>query len=256
MDIGIVVATKNRAGVLDKMLTSLSEAMGGNVTHEVIAIDGDSQDNTRQILQEHKVDKIFRESECMEKGRHDAIRPGYHSWGELYNFGFKQTDAAWLMFCSDDIIFNKDCFIYAMRILRNQPEAVAGGMFYYKTHPSDDLFIKFGIDYTYGHYLMLNYGLVRSKSFWEVGGLNEHYVFYCADGDLSLSLYKAGKVLLPLPECLVTHYKGMDEMATMHMAHSNKDIAEYKYKWQGAADKAGLEPRRLWLETGMSHENP
>ncbi len=256
MDIGIVIATKNRAEPLDKMLTSLASAMGGNVTYEVIAIDGNSKDNTLQVLKKHGVKRIYKESECMELGRHNNIRPGYHSWSELYNFGIKQTEAAWVMFCSDDIIFNEGCFVYAMRILRNQPEPVAAGMFYYKTHPSDILFEKFGIDYTYGHYLMLNYGLIRRTTFWEVGGLNEDYIFYCADGDLSLSLYKADKVLLPLPESLVTHYKGMDGMAKLHMAHSNNDIAKYKFKWVTNVGKAGLDPRRLWLEKGMSHENP
>ncbi len=255
IDIGIVLATKNRAGLLDKMLESLFKAMKG-VSYEIIIIDGDSADNTLGVLKKHGIENVYKESKCMGPGYHEKDYPGYHSWGELYNFGFKKTTAEWIMYCSDDIEFNPDCFTNAMEVLREQPESVVGGMFYYRTFPSDDQFVEYGIDYTYGHYLMLNYGLLRRKAFWEVGGLDETYVFYCADGDLSCKLIEAGKKLIPLPKCLVTHHKGMDASACFHMSRSTPDINKYKDKWLKNIKKAGLEPRRLWLKKGMSHENP
>ena len=255
MDIGIVLGTKDRAEHLDRMLESLFKAIR-DVSYEIIVIDGDSRDNTLEVLKKHNINKIFKESECMHPGNHEGIYPGCHSWGEIYNFGFKQTDAEWIMFGSDDIVFNEDCFTNAMKALRGQSDLIAGGMFYYRTFPSDPLFDVYGIDYTYGHILMLNYGLLRRTTFWEVGGLDETYVFYCADGDLSFKLREAGKVLFPLPECLVTHYKGMDWSSTFHMSQSNNDIAKYKDRWMKYVEKGGLEPRRLWLEEGMSHENP
>ena len=255
MDIGIVLATKDRAVALDKMLVSLFKAVR-DVSFDIFVIDGDSKDDTLEILKKHGIKNIYKESECMSSGCHDGFYSGYHSWGEIYNFGFKKTDAEWIMYCSDDIVFNPDCFTNAMKVLRGQPESVVGGMFYYRTFPSDDLFNIYGIDYTHGHKLMVNYGLVRRTAFWEVGGLDETYVFYCVDGGLCLKLYDAGKNFIPLPECLITHYKGMDASAKFHMSRSNQDIAKYKAKWIKYVERAGLEPRRYWLKKGMSHENP
>lgn len=255
MDIGIVLATKDRMERLDKMLETLFNAVK-DISYEIIVIDGDSKDGTLDVLKKYGVENIYKESECMGPGYHESKYPGHHSWGELYNFGFKKTDAEWIMFCSDDIEFNPDCFTNAMEVLRGQPESVAAGMFYYRVFPSDLLFVEYGIDYTYGHYLMVNYGLIRRKAFWEVGGLDETYVFYCADSDLSCKLLKAGKTFVPLPKCLVSHYRGMDAAAKFHMSESNNDIAKYKAAWTENVKRAGLEPRRLWLKKGMSHENP
>ena len=247
MDIGIVLATKNREVLLDRMLNSLQLATRG-VSYEIIVIDGDSRDNTLAILKKYGIKNIYSESQCMSISRHNKTYPGYHSWGEMYNFGFKKTNAEWIMYCSDDIEFNPDCFANAMEALRTQPESVVGGMFYYRTFPSDNIFNIFGIDYTYGHKLMVNYGLVRRTAFWEVGGLDTDYVFYCADGDLCFKLYEAGKTFIPLPKCLVTHYKGMDKSACFHMSRSNQDIAKYKEKWAKYVKMAGLSPRRIWLK--------
>jgi len=245
-DISVVLATKKRPVCLDRMLTSLIPAMRG-VKYEVIVIDGDSKDNTLEILAKHKVNRIFIESE--------QFGAGHHSWGELYNFGFSLSDAKWIMYCSDDIIFNENCFTSAIEVLNRQLDAVAGGMFFYRTIPSDCLFDIYGIDYTYGDKLMVNYGLIKKEAFWEVGGLDTSYKFYCADGDLCFKLYDAGKTFIPCPKSLVTHYKGIDASSQFHMRYSKEDIDKYKKKWAKYVNyKSSLDPRRLWL-TDMETEN-
>jgi glycosyltransferase involved in cell wall biosynthesis len=224
------------------MLESLFLAMEG-VTFEVIVIDGDSKDNTLEVLAKHEIENVYSEFEC--------LGPGRHSWGEIYNFGFSKSNAKWLMYCSDDIIFNLGCFSHAVETLNNQPDGIAGGMFYYKnTPPPDSLFGEYGIDYTFGKKLMINYGLIRREDFWNVGGLDTGYMFYCADGDLCFKLYEAGKDFIPLPLCLVEHFKGIDSMTKFHFNHSGRDIARYKEKWIKYVEiYSCLDPRRLWLDS-------
>ena len=239
-DVSIVVATKNRNEQLNTMLASLIPAIQ-DVDYEVIAIVGEPKNKTLEVLDKYRVKNIHIESECMGHGN--------HSWGQLYNFGFRKSDAKWIMYCSDDITFNEGCFRNAINELDKQPDTVAGGSFFYRTFPSDPIFDIYGVDYTYGHKLMVNYGLIRKDAFWEVGGLEEtYYKFYCADGDLCFKLYDIGKTNILLPKCLVTHRKGIDSTAKMHFSGSNNDIANYEKRWQKYLKiYAGLNPRRVWL---------
>ena len=234
-DVAVVLGTKNRARRLDQMLKSLLPAMEG-VNYEIVVIDGDSIDNTSDILKKHKIQNAYVESKCLGEGR--------HSWGEIYNFGFSKSIAKWGMYCSNDIVFNSECFSRAIRILDEQPKSVVGGAFYYRTLPSDSQFKRFGVDYTFGQKLMMNYGLISREAFWEVGGLDTSYKFYCADGDLCFKLYEKNKNFIPLPGCLITHYKGKQS----NLCYGREDIAKYKTRWKKYVDIVSYpNPRRLWL---------
>ena len=240
-NVGIVLATKGRAFHLNKMLDSLLPALQG-VSYEIIVIKGDFIDDTSKILANHGIQNVYSESKYLGEGQ--------HSWGELYNFGFKKCTSKWLMYCSDDIIFNKDCFKNAIEKLDKQPNTIAGGAFFYRQLPSDNLFKIYGVDYTYGRKLMINYGLIRSSAFWDVDGLEEtYYKFYCADGDLCFKLFEAGNSIILLPKCLITHNKGGGASSRLHYSQSKKDINNYRSKWQKYTKRYhSLNPRRVWLK--------
>ena len=92
-DISFVLGTKGRAGLLDKMLFSLQRAIS-SLSYEIIVIDGDSEDSTLEILKKHKISQVYTESKY--------LGAGYHSWAEIYNFGFLKAQGKWTMFLSDD----------------------------------------------------------------------------------------------------------------------------------------------------------
>jgi len=152
LDVSIVIATKNRAQLLDEMLASLKDAVHC-VNYEIIVIEGNSTDNTLEVLQRHGVNQIYDEAGCLGEGK--------HSWPQLYNFGFSKARGKWAMYASDDIIFNRGCISKAVELLNKLNSEVAGGIFFYKNINADPGWDTFGIDFTYGQKLLMNYGLLR-----------------------------------------------------------------------------------------------
>ncbi len=239
-DVSIVLCTKDRAPLLDQMLTSLKDAVTG-INCEVIVIQGNSSDNTQEVLHKHGITKTFDEVEC--------LGPGRHSWPQLYNFGFSKAHGKWAMYASDDIIFSQKCITKAINSLNKQKDEVAGGIFFYKNTHSEPGWDTFGIDFTYGPKLLMNYGLVRLDYFRQVGGLDEAYRFYCADGDLCYKLYEKGKQFIPLPGCFIVHNNIFDKQKTTNIDNSKSDIELYAQRWRHFVSTEIPRPRRLlWQE--------
>lgn len=247
-DVSIVLATKNRAKLLDNMISSLKEAVEG-ISYEIIVIEGGSSDDTPDVLRKHNITQIYKEEEC--------LGPGRHSWPQLYNFGFSKARGKWAMYASDDIAFREHCISKALEILNKQNEDVAGGIFYYKNLCSTEpQWADFGIDFTYGPKLLMNYGLVRLDYFRQLGGFDEAYRFYCADGDLCLKLYEKGKQLIPLPGCFVTHNNVLDVQKKENLRASNSDIELYSKRWLHFVPTHQLpNPRRLMWKHNLLEQS-
>jgi glycosyltransferase involved in cell wall biosynthesis/Tfp pilus assembly protein PilF len=247
IDVSIVVATKNRAKLLDEMLTSLKSSAQG-VIYEVIVVEGGSSDNTLEILRKHGINQIYNEFEYFGEGK--------HSWPQIYNFGFTKAQGKWAMYASDDIVFNMGCISKAVELLDKQNPEVAGGVFFYKNVIAEPGWDKFGIDFTYGQKLLMNYGLVRLDYFRKVNGFDENYKFYCADGDLCLKFSEKGKQLIPLPGCFVVHNNVMDNQKKSNLNNSTQDIELYIQTWKHFVTTKTPEPRRLlWNESGPDNLN-
>ncbi|MBM4147173.1 MAG: glycosyltransferase, partial [Nitrospira sp.] len=240
-DISIVLATKNRAALLDQMLASLREAAQG-VRYELIVIEGNSTDNTLEILQKHGVQHIYNESEHLGQGK--------HSWAQLYNFGFSKAKGKWAMYASDDTVFHEACITRGVEILNQQPQEVAGGIFFYKNVAGSEGWEFHGIDFMFGHTLLLNYGLVRLDLFREVGGLHEDFRFYHADSDFCLKLYSRGKQFIPLARCLITHNNILDVHKKEHSETERQDMHLYMNRWRHYVPIVDSFPKRLlWEES-------
>lgn len=244
-DVSIILGTKNRAKLLDPMLNSLKDAVEG-IRYEVIVIEGDSSDNTSEVLHKHGITQIYNESQ--------HLGPGRHSWPQLYNYGFSKACGKWAMYASDDIIFGKGSIRRAVELLNKQKDEVAGGIFFYKNAMAENEWSKFGIDFTYGPKLLMNYGLVRLDDFKLAGGLDERYKFYCADGDLCYKLYQSGKQLIPLPGCFVVHNNVLDVQKKVNVDNSGNDIELYKQKWKHFVSMETPNPRRLLWQDDMQHD--
>lgn len=243
VDVSIVVCTKNRDSLLDAMLTSLKPAARG-ISLEVIVVEGGSTDQTLAVLRKHGIIQVFSELE--------HFGPGRHSWPQLYNFGFARARGRYAMYASDDIVFGPDSIVQAVRYLDSLASSVAGGIFFYKnlhTRPDWD---KFGIDFTYGHKLLMNYGLIRMDAFSAVGGIDESYRFYCADGDLCYKLYQSGCQLVPLPGCFIVHNNVLDNQKNTNAQTSAEDIARYLDKWRNFVSTEEPNPRRLLWSDEMA----
>lgn len=249
IDVSIVIATKDRDELLDEMLVSLEYAAAG-VKYEVIVIEGGSGDNTLEVLKSHGIERIYDEAEHLGEER--------HSWPQLYNFGFSKARGKWAMYASDDIIFEDSCISRGLEILNQQSPDIAGGIFFYKNEFPEPGWDDYGIDYTFGGKLLLNYGLIRLEHFREVSGLDEAYKFYCADGDLCFKLHENAKELIPLPECFVIHNNVIDSVKQSNSGKAKHDIELYTARWghYGAIAKEPVGRRLMWKEFGKIQEPP
>ncbi len=245
--LSIVLCTKDRAQMLDEMLTSLENA-ANRISYEIIVVSGDSSDNTSDVLQKHDVSQIYNEAEHLGAAK--------HSWSQLYNFGFSKARGKWAMYASDDIIFGKDCISKALEVLNKQSDDIAGGIFFYKNlFPTNHQWADFGIDFTYGQKFLMNYGLLRLDYFRQVHGFDEAYRFYCADSDLCLKLYEKAKQIIPLPGCLVTHNNILDRRKKENLQASNADIELLLKRWRHFVPIQLPNPRRLMWQQNLSEKS-
>ena len=240
-DLSIVLCTKDRAELLDEMLDSLEEAAAG-AAYELMVVKGGSRDNTLDVLRKHGVTGVYSESEW--------LGPQRHSWPQLYNFGFSKARGKWAMYASDDIVFGPGAVTRALEVLERQKEDVAGGIFFYRNpRPTRQDWAEYGIDFTDGARLLMNYGLVRLESFRRVGGFDEAYRFYCADTDLCHKLYEAGWQLIPLPGCFVTHNDLLDAQKQANADASGRDIELCRRRWSHfIRDDTAVPMRLLWRD--------
>jgi len=240
-DVSIILCTRDRAALLDRMLSSLEKAATG-VSYEVIAVDGGSSDAASKVLRRHGIGPVYAESE--------HLGPGRHCWAELYNFGFSKARGTWAMYASDDIEFSAGSIDRAVDLLQRQRSNVAGGIFFYKNaHPTRPEWGDYGIDFTIGMKLLLNYGLVRLDAFRQVGRLDESYRFYCGDTDFCFKLYERRMQLVPLAGCLVTHNNLLDLHKLLNARASGQDIELCRRRWRHfVGDQEPMPSRLLWAE--------
>jgi len=243
-DVSIVLCTKDRAALLDQMLGSLEEAVAG-AAYEIIVVEAGSSDNTLDVLRRHNVTGIYNESQW--------LGPGRHSWPQLYNFGFSKARGKWAMYASDDITFSSGAIARAVELLEKQQANVTGGIFFYKNvHPTREDWASYGIDFTHGNKLLMNYGLLRLACFREVGGLDESYRFYCADTDLCYKLYESAKQLIPLPGCFVTHNNLLDVQKQANADASGRDIELCRRRWSHFVPADIPRPSRLFWRDDLA----
>jgi len=227
IDVSIVLPTANRAKQLKNMLISLKKATEG-ISYELIIIVGGSSNNTLEVIDKFSPIK----PQVYDETKHFGVGP-YHSLSKLYNFGSSKSAGKWMMFASDDIVFSPGCISNAVLELNNQNDDVAGGIFFYKDTPVKKAILKdFHINYIYGQKLDLNFGLIRSSDYVEVGGHSEIFHCYYNDTDLALKLYKASKHLIPLPRCFVEHIWVKDAHRKYHNEVSQIDRKNFEDKWK------------------------
>ena len=97
MDISVIVATYNRAGILKGTLESLAALRPQGVTHEIIVVDNNSSDNTREVVEEFAQRAPIRYLFEERQGKNHALNAAVEvAQGEL------------LVFTDDDVFVPAD----------------------------------------------------------------------------------------------------------------------------------------------------
>lgn len=213
-DLSVVLGSKNRKGLIKATINSIRNN-GFNGSIEIIVVDGGSTDGTCNWLAKQR--DIFTIVQPNYGIIDNGIKKRAHSWGEFMNIGFKYAHSDYICMVSDDLILAPGCLQkgydeISTRI--NEGEKIGGGAFYFREYPRHDFYRVILLAENNIH---INHGIYYRPAMEAVNWLDEtNYNFYCADGDFTMRLNRAGWKTIDLKDCYAAHL--------VHLPKSKKSI--------------------------------
>ncbi|KPF66600.1 hypothetical protein IP69_14850 [Bosea sp. AAP35] len=241
--VSIVLGSYNRRPFLEAAIESV-RANCVDIPHEIIVIDGGSSDGSLDwLMSQRDIVTIVQHNRGSFRGKPIERK----SWGYFMNLGFKAAQADWILMISDDCVLLPGAIAASLETARQavaSGKRVGGVAYFFRNWPADR---RYYVQETLGARLMVNHGLFSREAMQVVGFANEDdYVFYKADGDLSLRIWDADYAIIPAPDSLVEHYYDDAEM----VRQSNNSVLDhdrgvYAQQWGHLRGK----PRRVEIET-------
>jgi len=205
MSVSVVIATQNVAGVIGQCLDSLLPYYEQGYISEIIVVDGQSTDQTRDILKEYPVKLIIDEHRI-------PYNPSF-----VRNIGWRAAKSELIMFIDADAYLGEAFFPRAadmfsdkmvgivgcrqLPIIENRVMKTTGEWWDYQTHYTREIHVKPDNLIHRMYCKALGFSsesivvvgacyIVRKKCLEQVGGFDEQGD--CADMPLSLAIVKSG----------------------------------------------------------------
>jgi GT2 family glycosyltransferase len=236
--VSIVLGSMNRFELLQKAVESVRSELRA-VDGEIIVVDGGSTDGAAEwLLRQNDVITIIQKNRFEKGGR--SLRK--RSWGGFMNMGFRAAAGRHVLMISDDCLLAPGALTAA---LARTKEAEAAGLkvgacaFYFRNWPEED---RYYVQRTIGGNLMVNHGLYSKEALEAVGYADEQsYVFYKADTDLSLRIWRAGFAIIDSPGSICEHYIGVAEaLRASNNAVMNYDREQMRRLWPDLVSKEAV----------------
>lgn len=229
--VSVVLGTYNRLPFLQATIKSVRNSRIDEPI-EIIVIDGGSTDGTIGWLTAQK-DVISIVQHNREVIGETTRRK--RNWGYFINLGFKCAEGRYVCLISDDSVVHPDTI--ANGVARFERTLASGRRlgalaFYWRSWPQES---EYRVCRTLSDHLMVNHGLFLRSALAEVGWIEEDlYSFYCADGDLSLKLWRHGYEIDACENALAEHYEqaGVD-LRIGNLSSSQADWERYTARWSG-----------------------
>lgn len=185
----VVIATYNRLPQLKQALDFVIS--GTSSEHEVVVVDGGSDDGTVDYLKERSdVTPIFQ-GELVGTAR-------------AYNYAWRQIDSMYTCWLSDDTYIRPGSLDLAIDILDSEPTIGMVGLKMrdtsgpWKSQAYMGAISQLGI-------LNCNHGVLRTDLLRSIGFFNEDYRSYMIDPDLTASVLSTGRAVVMTKEIAVLH---------------------------------------------------
>jgi GT2 family glycosyltransferase len=228
--VSIVLGSYNRSRLIQQALDTIRSECAG-VAHEIIVIDGGSDDGALEWLVRQKdIVTVVQYNRGEIAGRTLPRR----SWGYFMNLGFKAAQGKYVLMLSDDCLLIRGAVNTGVQYAEDLQQAgrrIGGVAFYFRNWPDE---VEYYVQATIGGKLMVNHGLFLRRALEEVGWADEdRYRFYKADGDLSLRLWEAGYEIVDCPGAFVEHYVDAGEVVRRsNSAVLDRDRLAYRDRWE------------------------
>ncbi|MEQ8433420.1 MAG: glycosyltransferase [Oceanicaulis sp.] len=229
--VSVVLGSLDRVELLKIAIDSVRQELE-TLDGEIIVIDGGSKDGALEWLVAQPDIITVVQNNRFQAGDQKMRR---RSWGGFMNIAFKAAAAENVVMISDDCRLLPGAIkagLARMEQARSAGLSVGGCAFYFRNWPAET---QYYVQRTLGGNLMVNHGVYSKRALEAVGFANEDdYVFYKADTDLSLRLWRAGYAILDSRDSICEHYVGIAES----LRESNNAVMDY--------DREQM--RRLWPE--------
>jgi len=233
MQISIVTGTYNRLLLLKRMVASAHES-AGDLTHEIVIVDGGSTDGTLEWV---------REQPGLVLIEHGELRGAIAA----YNDGYAKACGEFVVTGNDDVTFDGDTLTQAHAHLLQNPQVgmVAFGQKYQKRGQPEKPIVSGVFGYTYGQCNMCRRWLGDLAGWWGDEGMKT----YGGDTRLSLRLWEMGWPTVAVSGCTVTDYEHQDELreinsdspwkAARGRGEPHPDLITFNRHWSGRLPKRG-----------------
>jgi GT2 family glycosyltransferase len=229
--VSVVIGSYNRRAFLERAIESV-RADGAGVAYELIVVDGGSTDGSLAWLVAQK-DIVTIVQHNRGEFRGAPIRR--RSWGYFMNLGFKAAQGRYVMMLSDDCLLVPGAIARGIARFDEGAEdgrPIGAVAYYFRNWPHEQ---DYYVQRTLGGKLMVNHGLYRRDVLEQVGWVDEdRYLFYKADGDLSLKIWEAGYAIVDCPGGFVEHFEGANRaVRKTNRAVLARDREAYRQRWSG-----------------------
>lgn len=254
MDLSIVVPTCNRADLLDRAITAIASTT--RCRFEIIAVDGASTDATAHVLDYHQSILRNRMQIVRETRREGFVRGA--------NKGFALATGRHVCWINDDARVLPNALDRAVEQLDNGDETLGLVALFHRWHSQKNVAHTtthrgniFSVCHVRGT-LYANFPVIRRSLFERLGRLDERFIFYGADPDLSLAVWNAGMRVEPAWDAIVDHDEHADDRRAEDHRQAQRDNAALFAKWDLPARSAvnDFDPERPRTLRGLRAANP